>query len=303
MSPADLFTRSALPTRRLADAEVSAIGLGAMPMSLHGRPSEEQSIATIHAALDAGATLIDTANSYALDESEVGHNELLVAKALRQRSERVLVATKGGIIRRGEEWLHNGHPDSLRRSCEASLRRLGVERIDLFQFHRPDLTVPYEESVGALAELQQAGMIRWVGLSNANVAQLELALTLVDVVSIQNQLSPRYPFPLARGEVAATADRGIAFLAWSPLGGIGRADSGSRIAPIRAAAERHGVSAQQVVLAWLLALSPTIIPIPGATRSETIRDSLAAATLVLDTDELAAISAAVDEDAGADVGA
>ena len=282
-----------LITRRLGDAEVFPIGLGAMPLSLDGRPEEDRAIRTIHAALDAGVNLIDTADAYARDERDVGHNERLVAKALRGRRDGVIVATKGGHTRVGRSWELDGRPEHIRAACEASLAALETDVIDLYQFHRPDPDVPYAETIGAFKELQDAGKVRWVGISNANVAQLEEALAIVDVVSVQNQLALDFTSPLPKGEVAATAERGIAFLPWSPLGGIGNAGETGDVSPVGAAAQRHGVSPQQVVLAWLLALSPNVIPIPGSSRPETIADSARAVELELSGEELRAISAAV----------
>jgi aryl-alcohol dehydrogenase-like predicted oxidoreductase len=279
-------------TRSLAGTEIYPIGLGAMPMSLAGRPDEAQSIRTIHAALDAGANLIDTADAYCRDESEVGHNERLIAKAIRDRRDGVLVATKGGHTRPGGDWDLDGSPAHLRAACEASLRALETDRIDLYQYHRPDPRVPYAESVGALKELQDEGKVRWIGLSNANLDQLDEALGIAEIVAIQNQLSLEFSSPLAKGEVQAATERGIAFLPWSPLGGIGNAESPGGVNPVKEAAERHGVSPQQVALAWLLSLAPTVIPIPGATRPETITDSLAAARLELSAEELQAIGEA-----------
>jgi aryl-alcohol dehydrogenase-like predicted oxidoreductase len=281
------------PTRPLGPAAVFPIGLGAMPLSVSGRPGEAQAIRTIHAALDAGVSLIDTADAYALDESEVGHNERLVAKALRGRREEVVVATKGGHVRRGRAWELDGSPAHLRAACEASLRALGTDRIDLYQYHRPDPAVPFAESVGALKELQDEGKVRWIGLSNVDTAQLEEALGIADIVAVQNQLALDFTSPLVKGEVRACAERGIAFLPWSPLGGIGHAGDTAGVQAVRSAAGRHGVSPQQVVLAWLLSLGPTVIPIPGSRRAETITDSLAAAGLRLEDAELQAITAAV----------
>jgi aryl-alcohol dehydrogenase-like predicted oxidoreductase len=278
-----------LPTRRLGGLKVSAIGLGEMPMSLAGRPDEAQSIRTVHAALDAGATLIDTADAYCRDDSEMGHGERLVAKALAAwpgDRDRVLVATKGGHTRPGGEWGLDGRPEYLRQACEASLRNLGVEAIGLYQFHRPDPKVPFAESVGALADLKAAGKVRLVGLSNVSVDQIRQARELVEVASVQNEFSPR--FRRSEGELAFCAAEGIAFLPWSPLGGIGRGrDLGGRHRAFAEVAEAHGVSPQQVALAWELAKAPMVIPIPGASRPETITDSLAAATLRLSRDDLA----------------
>jgi aryl-alcohol dehydrogenase-like predicted oxidoreductase len=280
---------AAVTTRRLGDVDVFPIGLGAMPMSLEGRPPEERSVRTIQAAVDAGVTLIDTADAYAVDEADVGHNERLVAKALEGRRDGVLVATKGGHTRRGRDWELDGRPEHLRAACEASLRRLRTDRLDLYQYHRPDPAVPFAETVGALKELQAEGLVRFIGLSNVTVAQLDEALAIADIASVQNQLSLGYTGPLAKGEVEACTERGIAFLPWSPLGGIGSADSASSVTVVRRIAEDHGVSPQRVALAWLLSVGPTVIPIPGASRPRTILDSIGAAELRLGDDELAAI--------------
>ena len=179
-------------TRKLGGTEVFPIGLGAMPMALSGRPPEEQSIRAIHAALDAGVNLIDTADAYARDESEVGHNERLIAKALQGRYDDVIVATKAGHIRPGGAWELDGRPEHIRAACEASLKALGTDRIDLYQYHRPDPNVPYAETVGAFKELQDEGKVRWIGLSNCTVEQLEEALGVAEIVSVQNQLSLGY---------------------------------------------------------------------------------------------------------------
>jgi aryl-alcohol dehydrogenase-like predicted oxidoreductase len=273
--------------RQIAGTDIFPIGLGAMPMSLSGRPPEERSIRTIHAALDAGVNLIDTADAYAKDHSDVGHNERLIAKALRGRRDGVLVATKGGHTRNGEAWELDGRPEHIKAACEASLKALETDRIDLYQYHRPDPTVPYAETIGAFKELQDEGKVRWVGLSNANVEQIEEASEIVDVVAVQNQLSLEYTDPIGKGEVKLCEERGIAFLPWSPLGGIPRADEApGRHAAVREAAEAHGVSPQQIALAWLLSLSPVVIPIPGASRPESIQDSVKAVELELTPEEL-----------------
>jgi aryl-alcohol dehydrogenase-like predicted oxidoreductase len=280
-------------TRKLGDADVFPIGLGEMPLSVENRPDEERAIRTIHAALDAGVNLIDTADAYALGQDDVGHGERLVAKALDGRRDDVLIATKGGHTRNGRAWGLDGRPEHIRAACEASLRALGTDCIDLYQFHRPDPAVPYAESVGAFKQLQDEGKVRWVGISNASVEQIEEALGIVDVVAVQNQLALDFTGPIERGEVAFCDERGIAFLPWSPLGGIGRAEGTARTTAVTDAAEAHGVSPQQVVLAWLLGLSETVIPIPGSSRPETIQDSARAAELELSDDERHEIAASV----------
>ena len=280
-----------IKTRKLAGADVFPIGLGAMPMSLSGRPPEEQSIRAIHAALDAGVNLIDTADAYSADESDVGHNERLIAKALAGRREGVIVATKGGHTRTaGGDWEVDGSREHLRAACEASLTALGTDRIDLYQYHRPDPSVPYAESIGALKELQDEGKVRWIGVSNADADQIEEALAIADIVSVQNQLSLEYTAPISGGEVELCTERGIAFLPWSPLGGISvAAGAAGAHDPVQEIADAHGVSPQRVALAWLLALSPVVIPIPGASRPESIQDSLQAVELELSHEELQAI--------------
>jgi aryl-alcohol dehydrogenase-like predicted oxidoreductase len=286
-----------MQSRRLGDTSVGAIGLGGMPMSIEGRPDEQRSIATIHAALDAGVTLIDTADAYHRDAGEVGHNESLIAKALASYggdTSSVIVATKGGHLRPGDgSWTLNGRPDYLVKACEASLKRLGVDTIGLYQFHRPDPSVPYEESVGAIRDLLDAGKIVRAGISNANPEQIKLAQEILGgrLVSVQNQFSPK--FRSSEPELALCDDLGIAFLPWSPLGGISQAgELGSRFSAFAKVGAARGVSPQQVCLAWMLALSPVVVPIPGSSRPETIRDSVAAASLTLTDDEVRTLSAA-----------
>lgn len=285
-----------MKTRRIADLEVSAIGLGGMPMSIEGRPDEARSIATIHAALDQGVTLFDTADAYHLHAGEVGHNESLMAKAIATwggDSSNVLVATKGGHLRPGDgSWHVNGRPEYLKAAAEASLQRLGGEAIGLYQFHRPDPEVPYADSVGAIRDLLDAGTIRLAGISNANPAQIRLAQEILGgrLASVQNQLSPA--FRSSEPELELCDELGIAFLPWSPLGGSASAAAlGDRFAPFQQVADARGVSPQVVCLAWHLAKSPHVIPIPGASRPESIRDSAQAADVTLSAEELTALDA------------
>src|SRR4051794_11391636 len=280
--------------RSLGDVQVSAIGLGGMPMSIEGRPDRERSISAIHAALDSGVTLIDTADAYHLHADEVGHNESLVAEALasyRGDTSNVLVATKGGHLRPGDgSWTLNGNPDYLKQACEASLKRLGVDAIGLYQFHRPDPKVPYEESVGAIRDLLDEGKIQMAGISNATPERIRLSQEILGgrLVSVQNQFSPA--FQSSRPELDLCDELGIVFIPWSPFGGISRAGGlGERFAPFQQVAQAHGVSPQQVCLAWMLSLSPVVIPIPGSSRPETIRDSVKAADLQLTPEELSTL--------------
>ncbi|GAA3575965.1 aldo/keto reductase [Kribbella ginsengisoli] len=283
-------------TRRIGDTQVSAIGLGGMPMSIEGRPDESRSIATIHAALDAGITLIDTADAYHLDSSDIGHNETLIAKALSTYggdTSGVLVATKGGHLRPGGgAWTQDGSPEHLKQAAEDSLKRLGVEAIGLYQFHRPDPKTPYEDSIGAIRDLLDAGKIRMAGISNANPDQIRQANEILGgrLVSVQNQFSPA--FRSSEPELELCDELGIAFLPWSPLGGISNAsDLGDKHPAFHQLAGELGVSPQKLTLAWMLAKSPVVIPIPGSSRPETIRDSYSAIELTLTPDQVATLDA------------
>ncbi len=284
--------------RTIGNVTVSAIGLGGMPMSIEGRPDRERSIATIHASLDAGVTFIDTADAYHRDANEVGHNEELIAEALKSHAagKDVLVATKGGHLRPGDgSWTQNGHPDYLKDAAKASAKRLGVESIGLYQFHRPDPEVPYAESIGALKELLDEGVIQQAGISNATVAQIDEANEVLDgrLVSVQNQFSPA--FLSSRDELRHCAEIGVAFLPWSPFGGIKKAgDFGSDHSAFQEVVDARGVSPHQVALAWHLAQAPVVVPIPGASRPESAKNSAEAADLELTDDELKTIESGLD---------
>ncbi len=280
-----------MKTRTIAGLPVSAIGLGGMPMSVEGHPDQVRSIATIHAALDAGITLIDTADAYHTG-TEVGHNELLIAKAVKSwggDSSGVLVATKGGHYRSADgDWHVDGRPDYLKEAAKASLARLGGDAIGLYQYHRPDPSVPYADSVGAIRDLLDEGVIRLAGISNANPEQILLAQEILGgrLASVQNQFSPA--FRSSEPELELCDELAIAFLPWSPLGGMaGAATLGERFAAFQRVADARGVSPQVVCLAWELAKSPVSIPIPGASRPESIRDSATAVDLELTPEEFA----------------
>jgi aryl-alcohol dehydrogenase-like predicted oxidoreductase len=273
---------------------VGAIGLGAMPLSTkEQRPSPADAETVVHAALDAGVTLIDTADAYSHDEAEFGHNEELVANALRSYGRAdVLVATKGGHTRDGTSWGLDGSPAYLRRACEASLRRLHVDAIGLYQLHRPDPATPWEESMAGLRHLYDAGLVRMVGISNADIAQIDVARSILGdaLVSVQNQFSPGWRF--SADELTHCASHGLAFLPWSPFGGVSAAGSLDATAPAFAeVAEELGVSVYRVTLAWHLAQADVVLPIPGATRPASIIDSAAAADLKLTDDHLTRLNA------------
>jgi len=273
---------------------VTAVGYGGMHLSIEGRPPEEQSLRVLRAALDAGVTLIDTADVYCLDQHDIGHNERLIAQALAgwggDRSG-VTVATKGGVVRPAGRWDSDARPEQLRAGCERSLRALGVDRLDLYQLHAPDPRMPLADSVGELARLREAGKLRWIGLSNVSLLQVREAQRITPITSVQNRLNPFFRESLGGGVVAYCAEQGIGFLAYSPTGG-GRLTRTLPAHPVLTPiARRLGVSAHAVVLAWALAQSPTVIVIPSARTVEHALDSVGAADLVLGPDDLAAIDA------------
>ncbi len=283
--------------RRIGNTTVSALGLGAMPLSTKKpRPTREEAIGVVHAALDAGVTLVDTADAYSRDEAEFGHNEELVAEALAAYgpgAADVLVATKGGHTRSGTDWGLDGSPAYLRRACEASLRRLGVDAIGLYQFHRPDPATPWEDSMGALRQLADDGLVGMVGVSNADIAQIDAARAIVGdaFVSVQNQFSPGWRS--SADELAHCAAHGLAFLPWSPFGGVGAAGSLGTTAPAFAeVAAELDVSVYRVTLAWHLAQADVVVPIPGASRAASIQDSAAAAEVRLSPEQLARLDTA-----------
>ncbi len=271
------------------DLRVSVIGMGAMWLSLEGRPSREDAIAVVHAALDSGVTLLDTADSYCRDEGDKHHNEHLLREALNAYDgsvEDVVVATKGGLMRPHGRWTRNGQPEHLRQTIRESHAALGGERpIALWQHHAPDDDVPVEDSLQPVKEAVQEGLIRQVGVSNYTVDEIERAREVVEVVSVQNQYSPWHRRPEKSGVLDYCEREGLTFLPYSPLGGGERSKRLGSYDGLAALAQEKGVSAQQLVLAWLRQQSPCVVPIPGASRPESIRDSAQAADLSLSEDE------------------
>ena len=256
-------------------------------------------IKVIHHAVDQGVTFFDTADSYGLGQTDMGHNERLFGLALAQLSagvrDELVVATKSGFARPGGAWVPNGRPEYLRRQCESSLRNLGVERLDLLQHHRPDPDVPIAESIGAFARLRDEGKVRFVGVSEYSVAQLDEAQVVTEIASTQNQYSLAHRQPEQDGTLAATRSRRLAFIPWSPLGGTGATparDLGRRHPTVAGLAEQFGVSPQQLAVAWLLNKGPQVIVIVGASRAASIEDSARAADLELDADHIAQIDEA-----------
>ena len=260
--------------------DVTCIGFGGMPLSIADRPDVAESVRVLHAALDAGMTLVDSADVYCLDDDDIGHNERLIARALREWSgdpDSIVVATKGGLIRPGGRWESDARPDHLRSACEASLAALGVETIDLYQLHAPDSRVPLEDSVGALADLHVEGKIRAAGLSNVSVDEIRRAAAIMPVASVQNRLSPFFREALDEGVVEHTKREGMGFLAYSPVGG-GRLNRKLPDHPVVSAIARaRGISSHAVVIAWVLGRAPNVIVIPGARTVAHAIDSVVAA--------------------------
>src|SRR6266566_2983716 len=264
------------------DLTVNRLGFGAMRITGPGiwgdPPDRDRAKEALRRAVALDVNFIDTADSYGPEVSEK-----LIAETLYPYPEELVIATKGGLVRPGPgQWVPDGRPEHLRRACEGSLARLRLDRIDLYQFHRPDPQVPYAESIGALAELKDEGKIRHIGVSNVSEDQFRLAERITPIVSIQNRynVSDRSSEPI----VDLCEQETLVFLPWAPIQDAerGRAVSG--------AARRHGVGERQVVLAWLLARSPQILPIPGSGSPEHVEVNIAAASIVLSPDEVASIT-------------
>lgn len=265
---------------------IPVIGFGGMPLSIQGRPPEEKGRSVLHAAIDAGMTLIDTADVYCLDDDDIGHNERLIGSVLRTREDRdrVRVATKGGLRRPRGAWMNNGAPQHIREACERSLRALESDRIWLYQFHAPDPRVPFEKSVEAFAELQRDGKFQHFGLSNVSVAQIDQASRILPVTSVQNRLNPYFRESI---EVAKEcARRKITFLAYSPVGGGRLAKKLPSFKVLQDIGRAHDASVHAVTLAWVRAQGETVVPIPAARTIEHATDSARAADLVLTAEEL-----------------
>jgi aryl-alcohol dehydrogenase-like predicted oxidoreductase len=281
-----------METKQLGNTgvSISAIGLGGMPLSLSSRPPESQAIEVIHRALELGVTLIDTADSYCRDESDKHHNERLIYKALQSYGgdiSQVIVATKGGLMRPNGNWTRNGNPDRLREAIRVSFEALGGSKpIDVWQYHAPDPDYTIEEALKPAKEAVEEGLIRFVGVSNFSVEQIKRARDVVDVVSVQNQYNPWYRQPEKDGVLEYCETEGLTFFPWSPLGGSRKVSSLGEISAIAQLAQEKGVSVYQIVLAWLRAKSPCIVPIPGASKISSIEDSVGAVEVKLSEAEL-----------------
>lgn len=264
---------------------VTRIGLGGMPLSIQGRPDRAQAKQVIRRAVELGVNFIDTADSYCLDDSETGHNERLIAETLDELGARddVLVATKGGTVRPEGRWERDGSPAHLRRACEHSLQMLGTDRIGLYQLHAPDPRVPFADSVGEVARLYEEGKVAAVGLSNVSLMQIQAALAIVPVTSVQNRYNPWDRSSEQTGVLQFCDQSSITFLPYSPVGGGRRVRLLRESEELREIGARYdGATPEELVLAWILASSPSLVPIPGASRVESIESSVRAEALRLD---------------------
>lgn len=288
--------------RKLGPWEVKALGLGGMPLSIEDRPEREQGIALIHRALDLGVNHIDTAFAYykaggTAQNGEEQHNEKIIAEALRTYSgdtSKVSVASKVGHFRYldysgAPKWGQQGNSRYILETAQKSRDALETDSIDLYYYHRPDLNVDYAESIHALAKLLEDGVIKYAGISNASVAQIDLAKSILGekLIAVQNQYSPAVTH--TADTLEHTAKEGIAFLPWSPLGGYRNAALLSKDEPFAKLGEKYGVSKQQVILSWELSKGDHVIPIPGFRRFETLEDSLKAIDLQLTSEDLATL--------------
>ena len=267
------------------DLTVNRMGYGAMRITgpgIWGEPADrEQAKAALRKAVELGVNFIDTADSYGPEVSEI-----LIAETLYPYPDDLVIASKGGLVRPGPgQWPADGRPEHLREACEGSLRRLKLEQIPLYQFHRPDPRVPIAESIGALAELKAEGKIRHIGISNVREDQLREAERITPIVSVQNRynVNDRTSEPM----VDLCSQQALVFLPWAPI------QETEQIIPVVTTAERHGVSQRQIALAWLLARSPVMLPIPGSGSPEHVADNVAAASLKLSDEEYNEITDAV----------
>lgn len=287
--------------RTVDDLKIGPIGLGTQNLSVAGRPDRATAIATIHAALDAGVTFFDSSDAYTTEADGQGHNELLVAEAIRRYDgdiAQVIISTKGGLIYRdGGSWIRDGRPAYLKEAARASLDRIGGDALELYHFHKKDPEHDFGDSITALRDLLDEGIIKRAGISNVDLQEIKLAQEILGgrLSSIENHFS--FGQRVQREEMAYAAEQGIAYLLWGPLGGLGgAADIGTRHPVLEQVARERDVSPHRVALAWELRQSSSAIPIPGAVTPEQAIDSAAAASLELSADDLARLDAETGPD-------
>jgi aryl-alcohol dehydrogenase-like predicted oxidoreductase len=268
---------------------VSVVGLGGMLLSISGRPPVDQAVRVIQTALDNGVTLIDTADAYCLDETDFHHNERLIARTLIGRTEKVTVMTKVGVRRPGGAWTVEGDPKYLTQAVENSLRAFEAEALDVVSLHSPDIRVPFEDSVGALARLKEQGKIKHVGLCNVSVEHIERARAVTPIQCIQNRWNPLAREVEKNGVLEYCRKNELAFIAYAPFGGTLGAPTLTTLGKLGEQARRRRMSPYRLVLAWMLNKSPVSFVIPGARRPESIEDTVLAGTVELDADAVRAV--------------
>jgi len=273
--------------------EVNAIGLGAMPLSLDRRPDEAQALGVIKAFVDCGGNFIDSANVYCVDDSDVGHNEKLIAKALSilEESNNIIVATKGGLRRPKGAWTVDASPAWLRQSCEKSLVDLNTDSIFLYQLHSPDPDIPLTDSVGELARLKSEGKIQHIGLSNVTVEHIQLALSITHIMSVQNRCNLFEKTSFENGVVKFCEVNNITFIAHSPVGGHSQHAQRADNILLKKLAEKHDASTYQIMIAWLLHRSSSLVAIPGASKTSSIMDSLRAINVEFSKEDMRLLEA------------
>ena len=276
--------------------EVYAIGLGAMPLSLDGRPDEAQALGVIEAFADGGGNFIDSANVYCVDDSDVGHNEKLIAKALSKlaQSNNIIVATKGGLRRPKGIWTVDASPEWLRQSCEKSLMDLNTDSIALYQLHAPDPDVPLSDSVGELERLKSEGKIQHIGLSNVTVDQIQLALSTTNIMSVQNRCNLFERNSFKNGVVKFCEENNITFIAHSPVGGHFKHAQCADNSLLKKLAVKYDASTYQIMIAWLLHRSSSLVAIPGASKTSSIMDSLRAINVEISQEDMQQLEANIE---------
>lgn len=277
---------------------IRAIGLGAMRLSIQGRPEYDQAREVIKAFLDYGGNLIDTADVYCLDDTERGHNETLLVNILTELDalDRVTIATKGGMYRPQGEWRVDARPEILRQSCENSLKRLGFEPIELYQLHTVDRQVPLEESVGELTRLQEEGKIRYIGLSNVNLDQLRTAQKMTEIATVQNQFNLKKTDDLHNGLLAYCLRQKINYLPYRPLGARLVQQHLLQNKILNRLADKYHCTPQQLMLGWLLNLGEHVLPIPGTANPEHMRQLMETVNFTFSEDDLLELEDSLDLD-------
>ena len=267
---------------------VTSIGLGAMPLSLEGRPDEDTAIKVIASFIDKGGNFIDTANVYCFDDTDIGHNEQLINRALTRLGKKndVIVATKGGLRRPRGSWDVDASPEWIRSSCEKSLQDLQVDSIFLYQLHAPDPNIPFTDSTGELLKLKEEGKIQHIGISNVNVDEINEVLSVTPVLSVQNRCNVFEKKSFLNGVVEKCHQQGIVFIPHSPVGGHHGHKNASRSDLLKRLAVKHECSTYQIMLAWLLRKGEFILPIPGASKVSSITDSMKSMNVTLDREDM-----------------